>query len=161
MKPVLVVAAAVFVLTGAAPTPAQETAKALQDNFLGALIANDADAVAKCYAKDAVFFPVAGELVLEGSDAIRASWAGFFSANRVTACALSQTSGSEMGDTSVAWGLWQMTFQPLAGGEPVTMDGRFMDMAKKIDGKWRYVADHPSVPLLPPPPPAKEAAAAK
>ena len=42
---------------------------------------------------------------------------------------------------------WTMTIVPKDGGEAITMEGRYMDMAKKIDGKWRYVVDHASAPL--------------
>jgi hypothetical protein len=42
---------------------------------------------------------------------------------------------------------------PQAGGDPVVMEGRYIEVAKRIGGKWLFVADHASVPL--PPPPAK------
>jgi hypothetical protein len=41
---------------------------------------------------------------------------------------------------------------PKAGGDPVTLEGRFLEVARKIGGKWYYVVDHASAPLPPPPP---------
>ena len=40
-----------------------------------------------------------------------------------------------MGDTAVAWGLFTIMAEPVAGGEAVEMQGRYMDVAKNIDGK--------------------------
>jgi hypothetical protein len=44
-----------------------------------------------------------------------------------------------------------LALQPRQGGSPVVLKGRFVAVAKKIGGKWLYVADHASNE---PPPPA-------
>ena len=59
------------------------------------------------------------------------------------------------GDTSVAWGRWTQKMTPKSGGDPVSMEGRFTPVAKKIGGKWYYVVDHASAPLPAPPPASK------
>jgi len=42
---------------------------------------------------------------------------------------------------------------PKAGGDPITMKGRFVEVCRKIGGKWLYVIDHASVPMEMPAPP--------
>jgi hypothetical protein len=37
--------------------------------------------------------------------------------------------------------------EPAEGGDVVEMKGRYMDVARNMDGTWLYVADHASMPL--------------
>ncbi len=41
--------------------------------------------------------------------------------------------------------------QPKAGGAPQTVTVRVTAVAKKLGGKWKYLADHASAPLAEPP----------
>ncbi len=132
---------------------AQATPEDLQGMFMVALKANDADAVARLYTADAAYFPVGGSLSAPGADGVRESWAAFFAENHVHNVKLRDSGGTVEGDLAVAWGIWVMTFHPAGGGhhgDAATMEGRYLDVARKIDGKWRYVADHASVPYVPP-----------
>ena len=131
-----------------------DSPKALQDAFMNALRANDADGLAACYTSDATNFAV-DSMIGTGPDAVRASWGGFFAAFKVLDASLSETHQEVSGDLAAAWGLFSITAQPVEGGEPVVMNGRYMDVAKNFDGNWLYVADHASLPL-PPPPEAEE-----
>lgn len=125
---------------------ANESPQALQDAFMAALKANDAQGLADCYAADAVNFPV-GELIGHGPESVRESWAGFFAAFRVAEAHLSEAHLEIHGNTAVAWGLFTITAEPAGGGEAVQLVGRYMDVARNIDGAWLYVADHASMPL--------------
>ena len=129
---------------------ADSGAKALDDAFVKGVTAGDIDAVVALYAADAVLYPP-GEMAAKGRDAIRAVWGGFLSANKVTECRLFETGYRTVGDTSIGWGRFSMTFQPKAGGAPATLEGRFSDVAVKTGGKWLYILDHASAPLPPPP----------
>jgi uncharacterized protein (TIGR02246 family) len=131
------------------PSVANESPQALQDAFMSALKANDAQGLADCYASDAVNFPV-GSLIGIGPAAVVESWNGFFAAYKVTEASLSDDHLEVHGDTAIAWGLFTILAEPTAGGDIVEMKGRYMDVARDIDGKWLYVADHASVPLPPP-----------
>lgn len=51
------------------------------------------------------------------------------------------------GDLAAAWGLFTVIARPAEGGELVTLVGRYMDVARPIDGRWLYIADHASMPL--------------
>jgi len=127
-------------------TLANNSPQALQEAFMTALLANDVDGLAACYAKDATNFPL-DSLTGVGPDSVRASWSGFFDAYRVTDAQLSEAHMEVLGSTAVAWGLFTIVAEPVGGGEPVEMQGRYMDVSKSIDGKWLYIADHASMPL--------------
>ena len=129
-----------------------DSPKALQDAFMAALVANDADGIAGCYTSDATNFAV-DSMIGIGPDAVRESWGGFFTAFKVLDATLSDTHLETRGDIAAAWGLFHITAKPVAGGEAVELHGRYMDVSKNIDGNWLYIADHASMPLPPPPPP--------
>ena len=82
-------------------------------------------------------------MVAKGRDAIRAVWGGFLSANKVTECKPLETGYRTVGDTSIGWGRFSMTFQPKAGGAPATLEGRFSDVAVKKAGKRLYILTTP------------------
>ena len=132
-----------------APLGAFESPQALQDAFLAALRANDADGLAACYTDDATNFTV-DRMMGTGPDSARASWGAFFEQYEVIAAELSEQHLVESGDLAAAWGLFTVTARPHAGGEPIVMQGRYMDVARPVDGRWLYIADHASVPLPPP-----------
>lgn len=125
---------------------ANESAKALQDAFLDALANNDADGLAACYADEAVNFPV-GELIGRGPESVRQTWEAFFERYTVQSVSLSDDQLVHFGDTAAAWGLFRMTVEPLGGGDPIEMVGRYMDVARDFEGTWLYIADHASVPV--------------
>lgn len=129
----------------AAPALANESPKALQDAFVAALTNNDAEGLAACYADHAVNFPV-GELIGRGPDSVRQTWRTFFESYTVLSVELSEDQLVAFGDRAAAWGLFSLTVEPVGGGEPIEMVGRYMDVAENFDGVWLYIADHASVP---------------
>jgi len=128
------------------PSFANESAEALQEAFMAGLLANDAQAIARCYAIDAVNFPL-DSMIGYGPDSVAEPWGGFFSAFKVTAASLSEKHLELHGDTAIAWGIFNIVADPIAGGDAVEFVGRYMDVARNIDGSWLYVADHASMPL--------------
>jgi ketosteroid isomerase-like protein len=129
---------------------ANESPEALQEAFMAGARANDADAIADCYSADAVSYDI-GTRVLHGPDAVRESWAGFFSQFRIIAIDLENTHMEKRDDLAVAWGEFTLQAEPLGGGEPMLMQGRFTDVAENFNGHWLYTMDHASLPLPPPP----------
>jgi uncharacterized protein (TIGR02246 family) len=118
-----------------------------------AMLAGDLAAVTALYAPDAVLYPP-DAMEVKGLEAIRKSYADLFKDMKVLEARVTPARSETYGDTSIGWGTFTVKFAPKAGGEPVTMQGRYTDVAKKINGKWLYVADHASLPLPPPPAPA-------
>lgn len=115
-----------------------------------AVKAGDIEGVIALYASDAIMFPP-DSMAVKGGDAIRAYWSGFLSANKVTEVAVLETGYKTSANFATGWGRFSMTFQPKAGGAPVTMEGRFTEVMVKKNGKWLYAVDHASAPLPPPP----------
>jgi uncharacterized protein (TIGR02246 family) len=139
-------AGALFVSLGLALAPAALAADGIEGvdaRWLAGMKANDAAAIAACYAPDAVLWlPDAPEA--RGEKAILEAYQGWLSANTIQAVSLSNTQSATSGDTSVGWGNFEITMQPKSGGAAVVMKGRFTGVAKKRGGKWLYVSDHAS-----------------
>lgn len=149
-----------FVLAGvlalcASPLLASDKAGgSVQDCWLPAFKAMDADAVAQCYAPDAVLW-LPGTPMMQGRDAIREGYVGFFSAFTIKSMTLVEMGESRHGDESTAWGSFTLVMAAKSDGKEVTQVGRYTDLSRKIDGKWMYIMDHASDD----PPPAPPAAA--
>jgi uncharacterized protein (TIGR02246 family) len=145
-------AVATLVLLGcfAAPASAQvQGAKVVDDAWVAAVKAGNVDAVVALYAPDAVLY-TPDEMESRGTAAIRASYTNMLSGMTITDAEVNaqyQTSG----DLSVGYGTATLTMVPKGGGSPTRMTVRITAAAKKIGGKWLYVADHASVPAGPPP----------
>ena len=139
-----------YVLTGlvcfSSTSFANDSPEALQEAFMAALKGNNAQGLADCYTSDAVSFPL-DSLVGVGPGSVKESWDGFFEAYTVVDASLSDAHMEVHGNTAVAWGLFTIMAQPAEGGDAVEMKGRYMDVARNMDGTWLYVADHASMPL--------------
>ncbi|MEZ5896987.1 MAG: DUF4440 domain-containing protein [Parvularculaceae bacterium] len=131
----------------AAPAFAQETtpgsAKALQDAFAAAIVAEDAGALAALYTPDATSYGPEGDVSV-GPAAIAASWAPFFEAFNGFTVSLDQTGEMDMGDAHAAWGLWKMSATPAGGGDATHWEGRFTDVSVATAEGWKYIVDHAS-----------------
>ena len=123
---------------------------ALQEAFMTALRASDLDGLAACYTADATNFAL-DSMMGNGPAAVRESWRGFFADFSVLDASLSNQHMEMSGNLAAAWGLFHLTVEPVEGGDPIELHGRYMDVAKNFDGTWLYVADHVSMPLPPPP----------
>lgn len=127
----------------ASPAFASDTADTAQACWLPAFEAGDADAMSQCYAPDAVLW-LGGMPMMQGRDAIREGYAGFFSAfsvKDVKMVVMGHSAGS--GDTA-SWGTYSMVLVSKADGSESLSTGRYTDVSRKVDGKWVYVVDHAS-----------------
>ena len=130
---------------------AQEGVKAVDALWEKAIKANDLEAIVACYAPDAVLW-LPGAPEARGTKAIRDVYAGLLSAFTVADATLANASYETSGNFSAAWGNFTLTLQPKDGGSPVMTKGRFTAVAKKMGGKWLYVADQASDDPPPAPP---------
>jgi len=113
------------------------------DCFLAGMKANNADAVAACYAEDAVmWFP--GGPMAKGRAAIHDGFAGYMAAMTVKDAALTTIGEETLGNTHVAWGTYAITLVDKKTGAETVERGRYTDVQKKIGGRWQYIVDHPS-----------------
>ncbi len=140
--------ATLLLLLASTLATANDSPQALQDAFMAGVITNDADAIAACYTDDAVNFTL-DSMMGKGPASARQSWGNFFEAYDVDKAELSERHLEVHGDTAIAWGLFLIVATPRDGGDPVEFRGRYMDVARNIDGRWLYVADHASMPLPP------------
>jgi len=135
-----------------AATAADAGAAAMDAAWVKAAKANDVEGLVACYAPDAVLglpdMPQA-----RGTEAIRGAYKALLDANTMTDASLTNTSYQTSGDVSAGYGNYVLSLQPKKGGAPVVLKGRFIDVAKKVGGKWVYVADLASNEPPPPAPP--------
>ena len=137
-----------------APAGAQEHgAKVVDDAWTKAANAGDVEALVALYAPDAVLY-APDSMEARGTAAIRALYSEMFAANTVSNASITATYQTS-GDLSTGWGTAALTMTPKAGGAAQTFSVRVTAVAKKVNGKWLYVADHASVPAGPAPAPGK------
>lgn len=134
------------------PLLAKDAFGSAQDCWKPAFEASDADAVAQCYAPDAVLW-LPGMGMMKGRDAIREGHVGYFAAFKVKSITLTRMGHTEMGDDSATWGTFALVVVAKEDGKETASVGRYTDVSRKIDGRWMYVMDHASDD--PPPEPAK------
>lgn len=115
----------------------------VEDAWRTAMLANDLEAVVRCYASDATLW-LGGTPRLDGAEAIRATYAAWLGANTIKDVKFSNRKSQTSGDISVGWGEYSVTLVPKAGGDAQTHSGRFTDVAAKRNGKWVYIVDHAS-----------------
>jgi ketosteroid isomerase-like protein len=116
-----------------------------------AIVANDVEAVMACYAPDAVaWLPDMPEA--RGVTAIREGYKQLLGANTIKEATFSDTHYEIHGDRATGWGHFSLTLVPKSGdgaGKPVTMKGRFSEVAIKREGRWVYALDHASAEPAP------------
>ncbi len=119
------------------------------DCFVAGFKSGNADAVAACYAEDAImWFP--GGSMATGRTAIRDGFAHFLGGVTVKDAVLTTINEVALGDVKTAWGTYVITVVDKATQAETVQRGRFTDVSKKIDGRWLYIVDHPSEDPAPP-----------
>jgi uncharacterized protein (TIGR02246 family) len=104
---------------------------------------SDADAVARCYASDAVLW-LPGAPMMKGREAIRAGYADFFSKSTIKTVKLTELGRNVLGDRASSWGTFSLVTVSKKDGKETTELGRYTDVSRKIDGRWQYLVDHAS-----------------
>ena len=135
----------------ASPSLAAHHGDSVQDCWKPAFEAADANAVAACYAEDAVLW-LPGAPKMQGREAIRAGYADFFDKFQIESMVLEEVGRTELGDDAASWGRFTLTMVSREDGQQIVEVGRYTDVSRKVDGEWVYVVDHASDD---PPPPAE------
>jgi uncharacterized protein (TIGR02246 family) len=143
----LVIVFLVLSPTGAAfPAPADEASTVI-DHWAAAYSANDADAVVKLYAPDAILLGTVSPILSEGTEAIRAYFARLpGSGNKVV---IGERRTVALGDDAVlATGFYEFT--RLQDGNPVPTPARFTMVVVNRGGEWVILHHHSSMRPKPP-----------
>jgi ketosteroid isomerase-like protein len=147
---------AIALLLGLAVAPVRaDEGESAADCFIRNFTANDADAVTACYAADAVLW-IPGQPMAKGTEQIHAAFAGYFAAFTVKEFTIEKLGGQAVGDDAATWGTFRLVAVAKSGGAETVEVGRFLDVSRRVDGKWVYVVDHASDDPAPAPAPAKE-----
>ena len=110
--------------------------------------AGDADAVAQCYAPDAVLW-LPGAPMMTGRDAIRAGYVDFFAGSTIKSATLTELGRITHGDEAASWGTFKIVLVSRKDGRETTEVGRYTDVSRRIDGRWQYLVDHASDEPMP------------
>ncbi|MEP6898753.1 MAG: nuclear transport factor 2 family protein [Rhodanobacter sp.] len=108
-----------------------------------AFVAGNADAVAHCYAPDAVFW-LPGASTMRGRAAIRAGYAGYFAAATIKSIKQVEMGRFAHGNELSTWGTFTVVSVSRKDGKESIDRGRYTDVSRKIDGRWMYLVDHAS-----------------
>jgi uncharacterized protein (TIGR02246 family) len=114
-----------------------------QECWEPAFRAGDADAMAQCYARDAVLW-LPGAPVMKGRDAIRAGYVDFFAGSTIKSATLTELGKITHGDEAASWGTFKIVLVSRKDGSETTETGRYTDVSRRIDGRWQYLVDHAS-----------------
>ncbi len=121
-----------------APTQAEDVAaiKALSDDYLAALNAGDAAALADIFAEDAILMPVSAP-ALVGKEAIQSGMQTFV--DQFTSKLTGSTEEVEVaGDWAFSRNSYTGTVTPKAGGEPTEIKLKLLTIYKRQpDGSWK------------------------
>ena len=143
-----------LVLVARAASAEDVGCRALDQSWKKAVVAGDIEAIVANYSDDAVLW-LPGMAEARGTKAIRETYAALLKDQSVTDVVFTNTVYETWQNLSVGWGNFVLALQPKQGGAPSVIHGRFADVAKRIKGRWHYVADHASADPAPAPAAAK------
>jgi uncharacterized protein (TIGR02246 family) len=132
-----------FLLIGVVPTvlagPVEESDQ-ITEQWIKAFNEGNAEALSALYARDAVYISWAGPFRVEGREAIRAMFAGFFRAFPTRSIVLRDTSRKVYADTVISHFNWSLVYGD-AKGTMKTVYGRSNNLAMVVEGR-RVIVDN-------------------
>jgi uncharacterized protein (TIGR02246 family) len=134
------------VIPGVLAGPAEESAQ-LADQWIKAFIEGNTDVIANLYAKDASYWSFLGPFRVEGREAIRPLFAGFFRAYPTRTLVKKHYYVQVYDSTVVRTYYWTITAID-SKGNAKTWHGRANIVYMMVDGQRQIVTHHTS--LLPP-----------
>jgi ketosteroid isomerase-like protein len=139
--------AALSPVTARAGSDSDTGIRHLEDGFVAAFNAKDLDRIMEIYAKDVFVFDVVPPRQYVGWDAYRADWKSLLGSYKgpvsFTLSDLAIRSDGDMG--------YSHSIQHLVGtnldGSKADLTVRVSDVYRRIDGEWKIVFEHVSVPV--------------
>jgi ketosteroid isomerase-like protein len=123
--------------------------KALEEQFVADVNAHNLDAIMSHYSNDVLVFDVVPPRQYVGADAYRKDWEGLLGEFKTYKLDISDLSVSSDGQLA-----WSHSIQHLGGTQVVKkkthkidMTVRVTDVYKKINGEWKIVHEHVSMPI--------------
>lgn len=113
-------------------------------NWVRAVEAGDIESIAGMNGPKTVAY-VPNAMVVIGTDAIVPGYADMFEKYRAKV-KIKDAQYIDSAGLVHSWGLYSLTLTPKAGGDAITMEGRFSDIATMVNGRWQYILDHASLP---------------
>lgn len=113
-------------------------------NWVRAVEAGDIESIAAMNSPKTIAY-VPNAMVVIGSDAITPGYAGMFEKYHAKV-KIKDAQYIDSAGLVHSWGLYALTLSPKAGGDSITMEGRFSDIATQVNGRWQYILDHASLP---------------
>lgn len=147
---ITVLSAALTLGLGASADPSRadaplDGAQLLDEQLAAAFVADDIDAAVALYAPDAVLFDIGGAPAV-GPDQIRAALTGFVTTFDILEFHYDGAHYETTGNLSTGFAEFTAIVTPRGGGPTFPITGRSTTVARRIDGHWRYVHDHASLP---------------
>ena len=141
---VLVVAVVLVLGSMASESAAQQTRDALITSFgeeLQAINGKDLDAVVSHAHEDVVLFGLYSPFPIVGKAAFRQAVQDYFDTFEEANLNPAHEEYMVIGETGVAWGLYQLTTKP-KGGMEQTVNGQYMFTYARPSGQWQIVSWH-------------------
>jgi uncharacterized protein (TIGR02246 family) len=129
--------------TAAAPADrsADEAAiKALDQQYFSAVKAKDVNMLADTYSNDAVSMPPNNPPLMGHDDIVKYNDAMLKTPNFGMTGETKTVSFSDDGTVAYAWGTYSATWTD-AKGKAVKDEGKYLNVLRKVDGKWKVVMD--------------------
>jgi uncharacterized protein (TIGR02246 family) len=122
-------------------SPDIEANKKLVEQWDEAFNKSDLDALSSLYTIDAIRMQP-NEPVLNGREAIRASFKSYFDQNETILDDNKAVEVTIAGDYAIAHGNYTSDYKPKSGGTPVHDEGKWVSIRKRqADGSWKAVMD--------------------
>lgn len=120
----------------------------LDNSWAAAFKAGDIDKMMNFYAEEAVFFGVSGSTT-GGRQEIRKQYEQIIPNLEVISFTFTEKDHRVYGDVAYGWMTWVGEWVDRRSGKQVQQKGRSTIFYKNINGQWRAILDHSSIPALP------------
>ena len=138
------------------PDEVMAAAEKVDSLFLVAFNSGNVDAIMDLHwnSPELVAYPPAGDMKMNGYEAVKASYIKEFTINKGASLAYTETKNIPFEDGVAGYGTFTWTM-PVEGQAPMVFEGRYSDIKLFKDGKMVIVHDHTSMPM-PEEPPASD-----
>jgi uncharacterized protein (TIGR02246 family) len=117
-------------------------------SYEAAYNAGDASALAGLFTEDAVLMPPEAPISI-GQDGVKSYYQAYFDHFSCVLNASVDESGT-LGDSGFARGTFTASLTPKAGGEPIQIIGKWLNISRiQADGSWRVAQHIWNVPIPP------------